>query len=70
VPNPNKDLAVPVPGELICKNGIYNHEKPNFTGLIADRKYQFACLFSRRRQKANAPASPGAFCLRICATWP
>jgi hypothetical protein len=26
VPNPNKDLAFPVHGQLICKNGIYNHE--------------------------------------------
>ena len=42
VPNPNKDLAFPVHGELICKNGIYNHENLDFTGLIADRKYQFA----------------------------
>jgi hypothetical protein len=39
VPNPNKDLAFPVHQELICKNGIYNHENLDFTGLIADRKY-------------------------------
>jgi hypothetical protein len=49
VPHPNKDLAVPVHGELICKNGIYNHENLDFTELIADRKHQFVCLFSRRR---------------------
>jgi kynurenine formamidase len=46
VPNPNKDLAFPVHGELITKNGIYNHENLDFTGLIADRKYQFAYIFS------------------------
>jgi kynurenine formamidase len=46
VPNPNKDLAFPVHQELICKNGIYNHENLDFTGLIADRKYQFAYVFS------------------------
>jgi kynurenine formamidase len=46
VPNPNKDLAFPVHGELICKNGIYNHENLDFTGLIADKKYQFAYIFS------------------------
>jgi kynurenine formamidase len=46
VPNPNKDLAFPVHQELITKNGIYNHENLDFTGLIADRKYQFAYIFS------------------------
>jgi hypothetical protein len=46
VRNPNKDLAFPVHGELICKNGIYNHESLDFTGLIADRKYQFVYVFS------------------------
>jgi kynurenine formamidase len=46
VPNPNKDLAFPVHGELICKNGIYNHENLDFTGLIADKKYQFVYIFS------------------------
>jgi kynurenine formamidase len=46
VPNPNKDLAFVVHGELICKNGIFNHENLDFTALIADRKYQFAYIFS------------------------
>ena len=46
VPNPNKDLAFPVHGELITKHGIYNHENLDFTGLIADGKYQFAYIFS------------------------
>lgn len=46
VPNPNKDLAFAVHAELICKNGIFNHENLDFTGLIADRKYQFAYIFS------------------------
>ncbi|MBM3650057.1 MAG: cyclase family protein [Alphaproteobacteria bacterium] len=46
VPNPNKDLAFPVHGELITKHGIYNHENMDFSGLIADRKYQFAYIFS------------------------
>jgi kynurenine formamidase len=46
VPNPNKDLAFPVHAELITKNGIYNHENLDFTGLIADRKYQFVYIFS------------------------
>ena len=26
--------------------GIYNHENLDFTGLIADRKYQFVYIFS------------------------
>ena len=43
---PNKDLAFPVHAELITKNGIFNHENLDFTGLIADGKYQFAYIFS------------------------
>lgn len=46
VPNPDKNLAFAVHGELITKNGIFNHENLDFTGLIADRKYQFAYIFS------------------------
>jgi len=46
VPNPNKDLVFPVHGELICKQGIYNHENLDFTSLIADKKYQFVYIFS------------------------
>jgi len=42
----DKDLAFAVHGELICKNGIFNHENLDFTGLIADRKYQFVYVFS------------------------
>ena len=46
VPNPNKDLAFVVHTELIAKQGIYNHENLDFTGLIADKKYQFAYIYS------------------------
>lgn len=46
VPNPNKDLAFPVHTELVAKQGIYIHENLDFSGLIADRKYQFAYIFS------------------------
>jgi kynurenine formamidase len=46
VPNPDKNLAFPVHGELITKNGIFNHENLDFTGLLADRKYQFVYVFS------------------------
>lgn len=46
VPNPNKDLAFAVHTELIAKQGIFNHENLDFTGLIADKKYQFAYIFS------------------------
>lgn len=46
VPNPDKNLAFPVHGELITKHGIFNHENLDFTALIADRKYQFAYIFS------------------------
>jgi kynurenine formamidase len=46
VPNPDKNLAFPVHGELITKNGIYNHENLDFSGLIADGKYQFLYIFA------------------------
>ena len=46
VPNPNKDLVFAVHCELIPKNGIYNHENLDFTGVIADKKYQFVYIFS------------------------
>jgi kynurenine formamidase len=46
VPNPDKNLAFPVHGELITKNGIYNHENLDFTALIADGKYQFVYIFA------------------------
>ena len=45
VPNPDKALAFPVHGELICKHGILNHENLTFDALIADRKYQFVFIF-------------------------
>lgn len=46
VPNPDKKLAFPVHGELITKNGIFNHESLVFDELIRDRKYQFVYIFS------------------------
>jgi len=59
VPNPNKDLAFPVHGELICKNGICNHENLDSTGLIADRKYQFVSIFSPAPIKGAAGSNDG-----------
>ena len=46
VPNPDKNLAFVVHGELITKHGIFNHENLDFDGLIADKKYQFVYVFS------------------------
>jgi kynurenine formamidase len=46
VPNPDKDLAFAVHGELICKHGIFNHENLSFDELIRDRKFQFVYIFS------------------------
>jgi kynurenine formamidase len=45
VPNPDKNLAFPVHGELITKNGIVNHENLIFDELVRDRKYQFVYIF-------------------------
>ena len=46
VPNPDKTLAFPVHGLLICKHGIVNHENLVFDALIADRVYQFVYIFT------------------------
>ena len=46
VPNPDKKLAFPVHGELITRNGIFNHENLLFDELVRDRKYQFVYIFS------------------------
>ncbi|MBL8670896.1 MAG: cyclase family protein [Alphaproteobacteria bacterium] len=46
VPNPDKNLAFPVHGELIAKRGIVNQENLSFDELIRDGKYQFAYVFS------------------------
>jgi kynurenine formamidase len=46
VPNPDKNLAFPVHGELITKNGIFLSENMQFNELIRDRKYQFVYIFS------------------------
>jgi kynurenine formamidase len=46
VPNPDKNLAFPVHGELIAKHGIVNHENLTFDALLADRVYQFVYSFT------------------------
>jgi kynurenine formamidase len=46
VPNPDKTLAFPVHGMLICQHGIVNHENMVFDELIADRKFQFVYVFT------------------------
>jgi kynurenine formamidase len=46
VPNPDKNLAFVVHGELQTKHGILNHENLVFDELIADRKYQFVYVFT------------------------
>jgi kynurenine formamidase len=45
VPNPDKNLAFVVHGELQTKRGILNHENLVFDDLIRDRKYQFVFIF-------------------------
>lgn len=46
VPNPDKNLAFPVHGELITKNGIFIHENLTFDALLADRKTQFVYSYT------------------------
>jgi kynurenine formamidase len=59
VPNPNKDLAFPVHGELITKNGIFIHENMQFDSLVADRKYQFVYFFSPAPVKGATGSNGG-----------
>ena len=58
VPNPDRSLAYPVHGELLPKNGIFNHENLRFDELLADRKYQFMYVFVPVPLK-GATGSPG-----------
>jgi hypothetical protein len=46
VPNPDKNLAFPVHGELITKNGIFIHENLIFDAVLADKKYQFVYSYT------------------------
>jgi hypothetical protein len=63
VPNPDKNLAFVVHAELQTKNGIYNHENLDFTGLIADRKYQFVYIFSPAPIKGATGSNGGPIAL-------
>ena len=58
VPNPDPSLAYPLHGELLAKNGIFNHENLVFDELLADRKYQFMYVFVPVPIK-GATGSPG-----------
>ena len=58
VPNPDKNLIIPMLDELIAKNGIYNHENLDFTDVLKDRVYEFVYVFSPLRIK-GATGSPG-----------
>jgi kynurenine formamidase len=58
VPNPDKSLMVPLHGELLAKQGIFNHENLTFEALLADRKYQFVYVFVPVPIK-GATGSPG-----------
>jgi kynurenine formamidase len=58
IPNPDPSLAYPVHGELLTKNGIFNHENLVFDELLADRKYQFMYVFVPVPIK-GATGSPG-----------
>lgn len=59
VPNPDKNLAFPVHGMLICQHGIVNHENLVFDELIAEKKYQFVYVFTPSPIK-GATGSNGA----------
>lgn len=58
VPNPDPSLAYPLHGELLAKQGIFNHENLTFDALLPDRKYQFVYVFVPVPIK-GASGSPG-----------
>jgi kynurenine formamidase len=58
VPNPDASLAFPLHGELLAKQGIFNHENLTFDSLLADRRYQFVYMFVPVPIK-GATGSPG-----------
>jgi kynurenine formamidase len=58
VPNPDASLAFPLHGELLAKQGIFNHENLTFDSLVTDRKYQFVYVFVPVPIK-GATGSPG-----------
>ena len=58
VPNPDASLAVPLHGELLAKQGIFNHENLTFESALADRKFQFVYVFVPVPIK-GATGSPG-----------
>ncbi|HEY3061877.1 MAG TPA: cyclase family protein [Chloroflexota bacterium] len=58
VPNPNPNLVFAVHNELITKNGIFNHENLDFSGLLADGVYEFVYVFAPMRIK-GATGSAG-----------
>ncbi len=45
IPNPDKDLAFPVHGELITKHGIVNHENLILDDLVKENVHQFVYCF-------------------------
>ena len=57
-PNPDASLVSPVHGELLARQGIFNHENLVFDSLLADRKYQFMYVFVPVPIK-GATGSPG-----------
>ena len=71
VPNPDPTLAYPLHGELLTKNGIFNHENLVFDELLADRKYS-SCTSScpcrsraqrgRRAARLRSPKRPDEDC--------
>lgn len=58
MPNPNKDLVIPVHQELMMKNGIFNLENMDFETLAADKVYEFLFIFTPIRF-VGASGSPG-----------
>jgi kynurenine formamidase len=58
VPNPDPTLAFPLHGELLAKQGIFNHENLTFDALLAERTYQFVYVFVPVPIK-GATGSPG-----------
>ncbi len=60
VPNPDPNLAFPVPQKLLTDNGIFPHESFNLEDLSADGVEEFAYILVRDPFKGatGSPVSP------------
>ena len=58
-PNPDKKLAFAAHGELITRNGIFDHENLAFDEMLRDRRYPFVYIVSPTPIKGTTGSAGG-----------